>query len=121
MKISEIQGDQGKIHVHGDVIDVSPVREFEKYGRTLRVANAVLRDESGTVKLTLWNDEIGKVKKGDKVEVINGYARTYQDEIQLTAGKFGEIKVIGKAEAEAEPVEEAKKAADELFNDEDEW
>ncbi|MFC1686038.1 OB-fold nucleic acid binding domain-containing protein [Nanoarchaeota archaeon] len=118
MKISEIQGNQGKIDVEGDVVEISEPREFEKYGKTLRVATAILKDDSGTVKLTLWNEEIGKIKKGDRVAVKNGYARTFRDEVQLTAGKFGKMEVVG--EAKEAPKAESKPEED-LFKEEDEW
>ncbi len=121
MKISEIQPSQGSIHIVADVIDMTEPREFQKYGKTLRVVSAIIKDESGTCKLTLWNDEIGKVKKGDKVEVTNGYARQYQDEIQLTAGKFGKVEVIGKAESVPEDSKEEKGSSEDLFKDEEEW
>ncbi len=118
MKISEIKNNQGSINVEADVVEVGPVREFNKYGKNLRVANAVLMDESGKIKLTLWNDEISKVHEGDRVKITNGYAKAFQDELQLTAGKFGKIEVVGKAqgnysdekseEAESEGVETEK-------------
>ena len=125
MKISEIQANQGSINVEGEVVEVGEVREFEKFGRVLRVSNAVLKDDSGTIKLTLWNQEIEKVHKGDKVKVTNGYARSFKDEIQLTAGKFGKIEVVGKSEAgaagaEAEPKAEAS-GENPLMKDEEEW
>ena len=107
MKISEIQGNQGSINVEAEVMEVGETREFEKFGKTLKVANAVIKDDSGTVKLTLWNEEIKKVHKGDKVKITNGYARTFRDEIQLTAGKFGKIEVVGKSDSTSEPTNEA--------------
>lgn len=120
MKISEIQGNQGSINLEADVVEISETKELEKYGKTLRVATAVLKDDNGeTVNLTLWNDEIGKIKKGDRVKVTNGYARQYRDEIQLTAGKFGKVEVVG--EAKAAPQQETKQPAEDLFDDQDEW
>ena len=102
MKISEIKNNQGSINLEADVIDVGPVREINKYGKNLRVANATLKDESGKIKLTLWNQEVDKVHKGDKVKVTNGYAKAFQDELQLTAGKFGKIEVVGKSTSSSE-------------------
>lgn len=99
MKISAIQNNQGSINVEADVVEVGETRNINKYGKNLRVSNAVIKDDSGSIKLTLWNEEIDKIHKGDRVKITNGYAKAFQDEIQLTAGKFGKIEVIGKAEA----------------------
>lgn len=99
MKISEIEVRMGKIDVEGEVIDKEEPREIRE---NLKVCNATLKDESGEIKLTLWNDEIKKVNVGDKVKVTNGYCNEFQGEKQLTAGKFGQLEVVGKEEEKAE-------------------
>jgi len=98
MKIADIKPNQGSINIEAVVTEISEPREINKYGRTLKVATATLKDDSGEIKLTLWNDEIAKVKTGAKIRITNGYAKQFQDELQLTAGKFGKIEVIGEAE-----------------------
>lgn len=119
MRIADIQGNQGKINIQVDVIEKEETRTYEKFGKILKVANAIIRDDSGACKLTLWNDEIAKVNKGDKVEITNGYARQYKDEIQLTAGKFGQIKVVGKMSET--PEKETDSKFEDPFDDTDEW
>ena len=94
MKISEIQARQGRIDVQGKITDLGEIREFNKNSGNLRVCDAELKDDSGEIKLTLWNDEIDKVKVGDKVKITNGYCGEYQGEKQLSAGKFGKLEVI---------------------------
>ena len=94
MDISDIQARQGKIDVVGKIIDLEEIREFNKNNGKLRVCDAKLKDDSGEIKLTLWNDEINKVKIGDKVKISNGYCGEYQGEKQLSAGKFGKLEVI---------------------------
>lgn len=118
MKISEIQGNQGDINIEADVMEVGETRTLEKNEKTLRVANAIIKDDSGTCKLTLWNDEIGKINKGDRVKITKGYARQFREEIQLTAGKFGKMEVIGKAEVSQTP---QSKPEEDVFSDEEEW
>ena len=102
MNISEIQVRQGKIDVIGQISDKEEPREFEKFGNKGKVCNATLKDDSGDVKLTLWNDEIDKVNVGDKVKITNGYCSEFQGEKQLTAGKFGNLEVVKEEEAAAE-------------------
>ena len=98
MKISEIKNNEGSINIEADVVEVGEVREINKYGKNLKVANVIIMDSSGKVKLTLWNEEISKVKKGDRIKITNGYAKAFQDELQLTLGKFGKLEVVGKAQ-----------------------
>ena len=106
-KISELSAGQGNVDVEGTVKEIGEIKSFNKFGKELKVANAILEDDSGNIKLTLWNDETTKYKDGDKVKITNGYVNEFQGEPQLTAGKFGKIEVVGEG-GEAEPTEEAK-------------
>lgn len=94
MKISELKTGQGNVEVEGTLKDIGDVRSFNKYGRELRVANAILSDESGAVKLTLWNDDVTRFKNGDRIKIVNGYVSEFQGEKQLTSGKFGRMEKI---------------------------
>ena len=96
MTISELSAGQGNVNVEGTIGEVGEVKNFNKFGRELRVANAILKDDSGTIKLTLWNDEATKFKEGDKVKIENGYVNEFQGEPQLTAGKFGKIELVSE-------------------------
>jgi replication factor A1 len=91
MKISELFAKQGNVEVTGTIKEIEAPRIFNKFGKDLKVANAILEDESGTVKLTLWNDDVEKFKAGDVVRISNGYVGEFQGEKQLTSGKFGKI------------------------------
>ncbi|PIU30305.1 hypothetical protein COT07_01350 [Candidatus Woesearchaeota archaeon CG07_land_8_20_14_0_80_44_23] len=116
MKISEIKPNQGKIDVTGTVSDKGEPRTFNKFGREGRVGNAKLTDDSGSVKLTLWNEQVDQVNDGDTLSVKNGYASEYQGETQLSTGKFGSLEVTGKSPSvpkEKEEKKEEKKKTDE--------
>ena len=94
MKISELKAGTGSVNVEGSVDDIEATREINKYGRVLRVANATLQDDSGSITLVLWNDQIEQVKKGDKVKIENGYVNEWQNKPQLTLGKFGRMTIL---------------------------
>ncbi|MEK6873090.1 MAG: SOSS complex subunit B family protein [Nanoarchaeota archaeon] len=99
MKISELTIRQSNVDVDGVITEMGEIRTFDRFGRELKVANAVLKDDSGSIKLTLWNDDTN-LKEGDKVKVVNGYINEFQGEKQLTAGKFGKIEVVGTSSKE---------------------
>ena len=99
MEIRDLKIRQGKVDVVVTVTDVSEPREFSKFGVAGKVATATVKDNSGETKLTLWNDDAVRVKKGMKIHVINGWVGEYQGEMQLTAGKFGKVEIVGEGEA----------------------
>lgn len=96
MQISDLKPRQSNVTIECYVAEIGEVREFQKFGKVGRVANATIKDDSGTIKLTLWNDDIDKVKKGDKLKITNGFVSEFQGEKQLSAGRFGKLEVIGQ-------------------------
>jgi replication factor A1 len=94
MKIADIQARQGKIEVECKVVSKGDAREFQKFGRTGRVCTAKVKDDSGEIDLTLWNEEVDKVNVGDKIKITNGYCNEFQGNRQLTAGRFGKMEVV---------------------------
>ena len=93
-KISELNAGQSRVDVEAEVKSIEEPRSFNKFGRQISVANAIVSDGSGEIKLTLWNDEISKVQVGNKVKITNGFVNEFQGEKQLTAGKFGKLEVL---------------------------
>ncbi|MFH0971500.1 MAG: OB-fold nucleic acid binding domain-containing protein [Candidatus Micrarchaeota archaeon] len=94
MNISDLKPGTGNVEVKGEITNLDAPREINKMGRTLRVANATLKDTSGTITLVLWNDDIDKVQVGNMIKIVNGYVNTWQDKTQLTLGKFGKMEVV---------------------------
>lgn len=78
IKIGNIVPNMRNITFIGKVTDVSPIREFNKDGRSGRVKNLTVEDETGKIRVTLWNDEIDKYNflLGDTVKVDNCSTRS---------------------------------------------
>ncbi len=95
MKLSELKAGQGKVDVEATVKSKAEPRVINKYGRELKIVNAVVQDESGEMKLSLWNEDVDKVNVGDKIKITNGYVSEFNGEKQLTSGKFGKLEVVG--------------------------
>ncbi len=121
MAIKDLQPRQGKVNITVEVTEVSEAREFDKFGRKGRVASAKVRDATGEVTLTLWNEQVDQVKPGQTIKITNGYVNEYQGEPQLTTGKFGKLEIIeGEKETMEEPVYMNKAAEEEKGKAEEE-
>lgn len=94
MNISELKPGTGNVNIEAEVVSKDSEREINKYGRKLRVANVTIKDDSGSISLVLWNEEIDKVNEGDKIKIENGYVNEWQGTPQLTLGKFGKLTVL---------------------------
>ncbi|MDD9952957.1 MAG: hypothetical protein OXR66_01315 [Candidatus Woesearchaeota archaeon] len=69
-------------------------------GGTLRVCNATGEDDTGSVTVTLWNDDIERVAEGDTITIKNGWTQEYNNALQVSSGKFGSIEKAGDVPAE---------------------
>jgi replication factor A1 len=63
-----------------------------KFGET-QVCDAYLEDDSGSIKFTIWGDDIQKVKNGDLVKIENGYTTEFRGEVQLNKSRTGKMDV----------------------------
>lgn len=95
MGIKDLRNGMKRVVVEGKVIEKSETREVRsRFGdKTYNVATAIIEDETGTIKLTLWNEQINQVNVNDKIKVENGYVTSFRGEIQLNIGKYGELTV----------------------------
>jgi|TARA_B100001971_G_C18042828_1_gene458565 replication factor A1 len=109
MAVKDLKIREGNVDIIVDVVDVGEAREFEKFGKSGRVSTAIVKDETGDVKLTLWNEQIDQIKAGDKIHITNGYVSEWQGEPQLTTGKMGKLEVVGESK---ETKEEMTKGPD---------
>jgi replication factor A1 len=54
----------------------------------------MISDDTGTIKLSLWDDQIKMVKEGDKISIENGYTQAFRGENSLNIGRYGKIVVM---------------------------
>jgi replication factor A1 len=79
------------ISVIGNIESITEARTVNlKTGGTAQVADAIISDETGSIKLSLWDNNIHVVKQGDKVSIENGSTRVFQGENSLNI-KYGKL------------------------------
>jgi replication factor A1 len=85
-----------RVDIEAQVTEKAPTREvISRYKDVVhRVADTTIQDETGTIKLTLWNEQIEQVNVNDKIKIENGYVTSFRGEIQLNVGKFGKLSVL---------------------------
>ena len=93
--IKDLNDGMKRVSVEGKVVEKSDTREVRSRYKdeTYRIVDAVIADETGSIKLTLWNEQIEQVNVGDNIKIENGYVTSFKGEIQLNVGKFGKMTV----------------------------
>lgn len=86
------------VNVIGRVFRISKIVEFTKSnGSAGRVANVFIGDNTGFVRVPLWDDQVklleeGTISVGDIVQVTNGLAReNVFGDVEISLGRFGSI------------------------------
>jgi replication factor A1 len=95
MKIAELRNGDKRVSVEATVLEKGTPRQVHsKFGtETYTVTDAVVGDDSGKIKLTLWNEQIAQVNVNDKIRIENGYVTSFKGEVQLNVGKYGKLTV----------------------------
>jgi len=94
-KIDELLPGMRKVNTVGKVINIFPVRTFERQGKQNKVANFVIADDTSNIRIVLWDTnhieliENETIKEGSVVEIVGGSMR--DNEIHL--GSFSELKL----------------------------
>ena len=104
MKIADLETGMNNVMVTGTIREVTDLRDVQtKYGPNT-VANALLEDDSGTIKLVLWGKQIDKAKVGTTVEIKGGYVNEWRNEKQLNLSRNAELNVVSGAPEEEEEI-----------------
>lgn len=94
-KIEGLRVGMKRISLKAKVIEISkPNRVFTKSGTEAYVSNAIIGDETGTIKMSLWNKQINTISKGDKIKIQNSTVTRFKGDLQLRIGRSGGLSVI---------------------------
>jgi replication factor A1 len=71
-----------------------------RYGSTHQVAEALVGDETGCILLNLWDEDIGRFRVGDVIQIRNSYVKLFRGSMRLNIGKYGEAEMLEEEMAE---------------------
>ena len=99
LKINEVIGGLSSVTLNAKVTNNFGVREFDTGSRKGRVANLMLGDETGVMRLVIWDEKLialideGKVNAGDIIKVKGAYVRENSGLKELHLGNKSELEV----------------------------
>jgi len=92
--IRDLRTGMRHVNLKAKVLEVAePKRVFTRYGNRASFANASIADETGTIKLCLWNGQIGSVSAGDTVQIENARVSAFRGERYMSLEKTGTLNV----------------------------
>ncbi len=98
VKIERLQPGM-RVGLVGKVVKVYDVRSFDKNGRSGKVANFLIGDETGMLRIVLWDEkhiaemENGSIKEGTIVKIGNGNVRENNGYKEMHLGGYSELEL----------------------------
>jgi len=112
-RVEDLSLGASDVDLVGQVLDTDSVRTFDRDdGSEGRVANLTVGDETGRVRVTLWDDKAGladEFEPGEVVEVGDGYVRERDGDLELHVGDRG---TVDRVDEDVEYVPETTDIAD---------
>ena len=93
LQIKDLRVGMKKVNLQAKVVEVSkPKFVVTRFGNHASVANALVSDDTGEIKLCLWNDQIDTITVGDTVQIENARISAFKNERQMRVGKNGALR-----------------------------
>ena len=73
------------------VIEIGEVKDIKSQYGDKRVCEVKVADGTGSILLSLWDDQIGKIAVGDSISIQNGYISVVRNSMRLNIGKYGKM------------------------------
>ena len=107
LHIKDLKTGMKRINLKAKVLKIpKPTFVFTRFGNYAMVANALIADETGTIKLCLWNEQVSSISEGDIIQIQNARASAFRGEQQLRIGRNGKLSIVENAESSSPLIEE---------------
>ncbi|MXR41099.1 single-stranded DNA binding protein [Halobaculum sp. WSA2] len=112
-RVEDLTMGASDVDLLGVILDVDTVRTFDRDdGSEGKVSNLTVGDETGRVRVTMWDDTADRVEEleaDQTVEIVDGYVRERDGDLELHVGSRGAIEEV---DADVEYVPETTDIAD---------
>ena len=90
--IGDLRTGMSQVNLKAKVLETPLAKQvLTRFGNYANVANALIADETGTIKLCLWNEQINSISTGDTIQLENARTSTFRGEKQLSIGRNGTL------------------------------
>jgi len=105
LTIKDLRSGMTQICLKAKVLEIpKPSLVYTRYGNCASVSNALIADETGTIRLCLWNEQIRCISTGDTIQIENARASTFKGQRQLNIGRRASLSSITEPACQLTPV-----------------
>ncbi|GAA0652203.1 single-stranded DNA binding protein [Salarchaeum japonicum] len=99
-RVEDLTMGASDVDLVGEVLSTDDVRTFSRDdGSEGKVSNLLVGDETGRVRVTLWDEQADLAEEfaaGDVVEVTDGYVRERDGSLELHVGNRGRVETVAE-------------------------
>jgi len=94
LRIADLKPGMRNVELEAEVVETSEPKTIVARGSERRILEATIADETGRIKLVLWDDKMVDLKPGDRVAISGGAVTSFKGEWRLNVSKGGSIKKV---------------------------
>jgi archaellum component FlaG (FlaF/FlaG flagellin family) len=99
--IQDLRHGMKRVTVEAEVLEAPKPSRIHTYGTSAMLTKAWIADETGKIKLCLWNEQAKSVVEGDIIQIKNAAVSIFKGERLLRLGKTGTISVLQNRAAQS--------------------
>jgi replication factor A1 len=94
LTIDELRFRMQHVNLKAKVVEKPGKRQVRtRWGASAFVSNVKITDDTGSIRLSLWNHQIDSVNVGDTIDIRGGHVAQYAGNPQLRLGKKGILSI----------------------------
>lgn len=100
VKVSEIEEDMDRVSFTAKVVDASETNTFDRDdGSVGRVVNLSLADDTGKVRVVLWDEDadlvkLGEIEEGDVLKIQRGRVKSGYSGLEVNLSNVSEVSLV---------------------------
>lgn len=94
-RIKDLKAGMKQINLKARVLEIPKSKMvYTRSGMMAYVSNALIADETGSIRISLWNQQINIISEGDLINIKKGKVARFRGERQLRIGRQGSLNII---------------------------
>jgi replication factor A1 len=89
--VNDLTENSKNVNATLKVIETGETKDIPSKFGAKRVCEVKVADATGSILLSLWDDQIGKIAVGDIISIQNGYISVVRNSMRLNIGKYGKM------------------------------
>ncbi|TRN02065.1 single-stranded DNA-binding protein [Sulfolobus sp. E1] len=95
-KVGNLKPNMESVDLTVRVLEATDARQIQTKNGTRTISEAIVGDDTGRVKLTLWGKHAGSIKEGQVVKIENAWTTAFKGKVQLNAGSKTKISEVSE-------------------------